>query len=110
MTRSFKLPNQGRQIGDQQGGMGLSGRAKSLFDTEVDPQSTSLKPAPASLRQMDRLLHLGNVERSCVEVPRYPLLPGRHCELDVMQPFDPHEASIQATETVDVAGWRFRVR
>jgi mRNA-processing protein COX24 len=77
---------QAGQIPDQEGGMGLLGRAKVGLDAQMDHGRPGREPTAAALGQWLRLGLAGESEDPRIERFRLILASGRHGQLYVIEP------------------------
>lgn len=85
------LDSGGPQLRDQnivvhapEGGMRLLGRTKILFDPKMNLNRATFKPTTSAIREDLGFRYLFHPQQLCIKSPRRLLLPGRDCQLNVI--------------------------
>jgi hypothetical protein len=91
----FQCRGERRQVIDDEGRVGLSGRDEISFHPEMNFQFAVFKPATAAAGQFRRLDRLRYAEDALVEFPGIGFSAGRHREQDVIQSANAHLLSPQ---------------
>ena len=92
--RGSEAPLDLAQTLDQERRVGLAGRGERFLDTEVELHSTRAEPAAAPGGDVRRLGDLIEAEDLAVEADRLGLPAGWHGQLDMVEPEEPHGASL----------------
>lgn len=76
------------EVTDKEGGMGFAGRAKRLFDAEMDPNRAAFEPGAAPRSKVGRLCNFVQTEEASVEIAGRRFAARRHRKLDMMKPVE----------------------